>query len=106
MASRAVASTPVRINGVRVKKPAYTLRTGDVVTLAKGTEIIIYKVIAHALRRGSAPQAQLLFEDLSPPRPEKDKEKVSLARSPLYREKGMGRPTKRERRKIDGLQKN
>lgn len=106
LASRAVAATPIRINGVRTKKPAYTVRIGDVITLAKGPEIKVLKVLAHALRRGPAADARNLYEDLSPPRPEKDKETALQSKSPIYRERGTGRPTKRERRKTDDLRQD
>jgi len=103
LATRAVASTPVRINGVRTKKPAHSLRVGDVITLARGPDIKVLKVRAHALRRGPAAEAQALYEDLSPPRPEKATEKMPHSSSPVFRERGSGRPTKRERRKTDDL---
>jgi ribosome-associated heat shock protein Hsp15 len=51
-------------------------------------------------RSGSATVARGLFEDLTPPEPPR----ARLA-APPRREPGAGRPTKRERREIDRLQR-
>ena len=53
------------------------------------------------VRRGPAPEAQLLYHDLDPP-------ELRVARSPEtplvpVRDAGAGRPTKKERRAIDRL---
>ena len=52
----------VRRNGVRVEKPAQTVRPGDILTLGKGKEILTLRILALAERRGSASQAQALYE--------------------------------------------
>jgi len=59
----------------------------------------VVKVIAGGVRRGPATEAQTLYEDLSP-RPEKTPE---AAEAVAARDKGAGRPTKRERRAIERL---
>ncbi len=58
----------------------------------------ILKVIALSERRGAAPVARTLYEDLTPPAPPRARQA-----KPPYREPGAGRPTKRERREIDRL---
>jgi ribosome-associated heat shock protein Hsp15 len=82
-------------------KPARALRLGDMihVSLPQGRRRIL-KVTALGERRGPATVARTLFEDLTPPEPPR----VRLAR-PARREPGAGRPTKRERREIDRLQR-
>ena len=62
LAQAAAATGKVRLNGVRVQKPAQTLRPGDILTLSRGGEIVALRVAALAERRGSAPEAQLLYE--------------------------------------------
>ena len=82
-------------------KPARALRPGDVirVSLPQGRRRIL-KVAALGDRRGSATVARTLFEDLTPPEPPR-----SRLAAPPRRETGAGRPTKRERRLIDRLQR-
>ena len=55
--------------------------------------------LAHvAVRKAEAPR---LYEDLSPPRPQLDPVSRLLRRAPAERERGTGRPTKRERRRLE-----
>jgi ribosome-associated heat shock protein Hsp15 len=62
LAQAAASAGKVRLNGVRVEKPAQTLKPGDILTLGRGSEILAFRVLALADRRGSAPQAQRLYE--------------------------------------------
>jgi len=80
-------------------KPAKPVRLGDMikVTLPQGRRRIV-KVLALDDRRGGAPQARALYEDLTPPEPSRARQAP-----PPYRAPGAGRPTKRERREIDRL---
>jgi ribosome-associated heat shock protein Hsp15 len=88
----------VRVNGARIDAASRAVRPGDVVTVALDS-VRILKVLDFAERRGSAPDARLLYEDLTPA-----PSAVSGDRpSPAIRESGTGRPTKRERRAIDRL---
>jgi ribosome-associated heat shock protein Hsp15 len=61
-AQAAAAAGKVRLNGVRVQKPAQTLKSGDILTLSRAGEIVALRVVALAERRGSAPEAQRLYE--------------------------------------------
>jgi ribosome-associated heat shock protein Hsp15 len=86
----------VRINGRRIDLPSQAVHEGDVVTVALDRAVRVLKVVAFAERRGPADFARCLYEDLSampdcpPPRPET-----------APRDRGEGRPTKRDRRAID-----
>jgi ribosome-associated heat shock protein Hsp15 len=62
LAQAAASAGKVRLNGVRVEKPAQILRPGDVLTLGRGGDIVALRVLALAERRGSAPEAQRLYE--------------------------------------------
>ncbi len=88
----------VRINGARIDASSRPVRPGDVVTIALDRTVRILKFVGYAERRGGAETVQALYEDLTPP-PEPRKEPSAGAR-----DEGSGRPTKRERREIDGLQ--
>jgi ribosome-associated heat shock protein Hsp15 len=86
----------VRINGVRCEKPSATVKAGDVLTLSAGTYVRVIKVLSGGERRGPASEAQLLYEDLTPPAPPRDAHAIKAG----SREHGAGRPTKKERRDI------
>jgi ribosome-associated heat shock protein Hsp15 len=54
------------------------------------------RIAALGVRRGPAPEARLLYEDLDPPAPRR------VAAEPAFEQRaaGSGRPTKRDRRRI------
>jgi ribosome-associated heat shock protein Hsp15 len=62
LAQAAAAAGKVRLNGRRVEKPAQVIRLGDILTLGRGKELLVLRVLALAERRGSAPQARQLYE--------------------------------------------
>ncbi|MGV9911914.1 RNA-binding S4 domain-containing protein [Streptomyces tendae] len=87
----------VRVNGERVK-PAHSLRVGDEVRLRQeGRERVV--VVKRLIRkRVGAPVAVQCYVDNSPPPP--PREAVAPAG---IRDRGAGRPTKRDRREMDRL---
>jgi ribosome-associated heat shock protein Hsp15 len=93
LAAEACEGGKVEVNGQRAK-PHKLLRPGDVVCLTMPNGRRQLQVLATAERRGPARQAQTLYQDLTPATPPAER---PLAR----RERGAGRPTKRERRQID-----
>ena len=54
----------VRINGVRETSPGHAVKTGDVLTIALDRSVRVLKVIGFSERRGDAPSARVLYEDL------------------------------------------
>ena len=96
LAASFVSEGRVRINGVRCEKPSATVKIGDVLTLTAGSHVRIIKVLSDGERRGPASEARLLYEDLTPPPPPKE----DVLADPGVRERGSGRPTKKERRDI------
>jgi ribosome-associated heat shock protein Hsp15 len=89
----------VRINGKPVK-PSRHLLEGDLITMRKNGITFTFKVLKLIEKRVGAPIATLCYEDLTPPE-EKTK---ALLPSAFYesgtRDKGEGRPTKKDRRDI------
>ncbi|MFF3347902.1 RNA-binding S4 domain-containing protein [Streptomyces sp. NPDC002779] len=87
----------VRVNGDRVK-PAHAVRVGDEVRLRhEGRERIV--VVKRLIRkRVGAPVAVQCYVDKSPPPP--PREAVAPAG---IRDRGAGRPTKRDRRELERL---
>jgi ribosome-associated heat shock protein Hsp15 len=65
--ARQVAGGSVRINRLPTDKPHAKLRVGDVLTLALGGRVRVWRVLALAERRGPASEARGLYEDLSDP---------------------------------------
>lgn len=100
LAAKLVAEARFRINGKPTDKAHHAVRAGDVLTFPLGPHIRVIKVLALGVRRGPAPEARLLYEDLEPPPP-----KAPAPSEPIVaqRDDGAGRPTKRERRAIDRL---
>ncbi len=101
LAADVVSAGKVRLtrNGEtsRISKTSAQIRPGDELTFPKGRLIRIIRVEALAIRRGPAPEAQALYEDLTPPPPPKAERPPPVA----PREEGAGRPTKKERRDTD-----
>lgn len=93
----------VRINGEHSKKASTTVGPGDVLTFPQGPHVRVIKVVAIGERRGPAPEAQALYEDLSPIEEQVKAKKEESKTASALREAGAGRPTKAERRAIDKL---
>lgn len=98
-ATRFCSEGRLRVNTRIVAKAHHHVKEGDVLTFMLGERVRVIRVVGLGTRRGPAPEAQGLYEDLSPP---------ALPRStadapPIRREPGSGRPTKAERRAIDRL---
>ncbi|MEB8385752.1 RNA-binding S4 domain-containing protein [Rhodobacteraceae bacterium KMM 6894] len=97
LAAKVVSGGHVRVNSSRIGKPASMVRPGDVLTFAQERAIRVVRITALGTRRGPAPEAQGLYDDLSPPAPPTPQTPVPI--NPGY--EGKGRPTKRDRRKLD-----
>ncbi len=102
LAGRLVTSGKVRLNKEKLVKPSQTVKVGDVITAMINNRVRIIRVEALGTRRGPASEAQLLYTDLTPEEKKSDKGRLMVANSPS-RPKGMGRPTKKDRRRIDSL---
>ncbi|MEO1366688.1 MAG: S4 domain-containing protein [Acidobacteriota bacterium] len=101
-ATKACTLSRVRVNG-DVAKPHRKLALEDRVEIEYGdwTRILVVK----ELRDKPLPKAdaQRLWEDLSPPKPTMDPLERLMRRAPVVRDRGLGRPSKKERREIDRL---
>lgn len=90
LAARQVSDGKVRLNAERTDKPARAVGPGDVLTFPQGDRIRVVKVLAPGLRRGPAPEAATLYEDLTP-------------KAEAAPERAGPRPTKKDRRATDRL---
>jgi ribosome-associated heat shock protein Hsp15 len=96
-ATAACRSGHVRINGHRAK-PATLVRVGDRVEARAGDRDRELEVVTLIDKRVSAPIAAGCVVDHSPPPPDRD------PTAPVFqRDRGAGRPTKKDRRRLDRL---
>jgi len=92
LAAREISDGRVRLNGTRTTKPAQAVGPGDTLTYARGTQVLVVRLLDTGTRRGPAAEAQALYSDLSePPAPD--------AGAPVAR--AGGRPTGKDRRRLD-----
>ena len=93
----------VRINE-SIVKPSHEVKPGELISLNMPPFTKKVKVLGLLEKRVSAALAVDYVEDLTPPE-EYQKMKILKERNFEYRERGIGRPTKRQRREIDLLKK-
>lgn len=62
-----VEAGEVTVNGVAVTRSAHALKPGDLVGFALGRRRRLVRVLALGERRGPAPEAQALYEELPAP---------------------------------------
>ncbi len=105
--SRTIATDAIKAGKVKVGtetvKPSYLVGIGEEVSVKKEGFNFQYKVIQLIEKRVGSPIALTCYEDITP---EEEKNKYNAwfiggNTSPEIRERGAGRPTKRDRREID-----
>lgn len=100
--SRSKATAACRAGRIKVNakpaKAAHALKVGDSVSYRVDGFDRVVEVTRIIFTRVGAPIAQTCYLDHSPPRPPR----LAMAALP-QRERGTGRPTKRERRQLDHL---
>ncbi len=92
LAAKIVQAGNVRVNSQKVSKAATPVGPGDTLTFVQARRVRVIRVVATGIRRGPAPEAQALYDDLTPP-------ETPVPPTPRY--EGKGRPTKRDRRALD-----
>ncbi len=97
LAVEAIRGGRVKVDGVAVKA-AREVKPGETVAVTLEGARRIARVLGAPSSRVSAKLVPLYYEDQTPP-PAPD-----AAPAPARRERGTGRPTKRERRQLDALQ--
>ena len=94
----------VRVNGADTK-PSRTVKVGDTIVARKGAVSYTYKVLQLVDKRQGAQLVPVYAENLTPP------EELAKLRAPvetffLKRDRGTGRPTKKDRRQMEDLWSN
>jgi ribosome-associated heat shock protein Hsp15 len=107
--TRSIASDECRkgrivINDIQIK-PSRIVLKNEIITVKKPPVNHSYRVIEPIENRVGAKLVAQFIEDLTP---EEEKFKLQLGQTGgmVYRDKGTGRPTKKERRQIDRIKDN
>lgn len=102
LAQKIIESGAIRVNSEKTDRSDHKVGAGDVLTMALHGRILVWRIIDCGSRRGPAPEAAMLYENMSPPPPpraEMSPYDAAIAERPM----GSGRPTKKERRETDKL---
>lgn len=91
----------IRINGADAK-PSKTVKPGDVITARKGAVTYTYKVLVPIDKRQGARLVPQFAENMTP-QEELAKLKAPVETFFLKRDRGAGRPTKKDRRQMESL---
>ncbi|QEC52341.1 heat shock protein Hsp15 [Anseongella ginsenosidimutans] len=104
LASEACKSGKVKISGKSVK-PSHVVKVSEEISIQKGGSKKVVRVKDLLERRVDAATAALFFEDITPP--EENPAFPSAFHTPVFkRNRGAGRPTKKERREMDQVRSN
>jgi len=101
LAAGLVSDGKVRVNRVKIDKPAHSVKAGDTVAVMAHRRLRVLEITALGERRGPADEAAQLFTDVTPEdaNPKPPSGLAGLER--VAQLPGGPRPTKRERRKMD-----
>ena len=92
----------VKMNGQNLK-PSHVIKVGEEFTVQKGPDRKIIRVTGLLERRVDAKTAVTFYQDLTPVE-DTSAFKSMFHAANLSRDRGTGRPTKKDRREIDDLQ--
>lgn len=100
-ATEACRSGRIKVNGLDAK-PSREVKPGDILNIRKGSIHFQYKVIADVERRQPARMVEEYIMNITP---NEELEKLNMPRETFFlaRDRGTGRPTKKERRDMDDL---
>ena len=104
--TRSDAADAIRNNRVMVNnayaKPSREVQVGDIITVKKMPVTYSYKVLDLVSSRQGAKNVPTYCLNITP---QEELDKLSVPRETVFvfRERGTGRPTKKERREIDAL---
>jgi ribosome-associated heat shock protein Hsp15 len=105
LAQKLIEAGAVRVNSERVTDSDHRVGANDVLTMTVHGRLLVWKIVDPGSRRGPAPEAARLYEDLSPPTlPRSEVSAFDAAVAP--RAPGSGRPTKKERRETNRLRED
>lgn len=104
--TRTIAADAVKMNRVSVNgawvKASYDVKTGDVVDVRKSQVTFRFRVLELVNNRQPAKNVPQYAENITP---QEELDKLLVPRETIFisRDRGTGRPTKKERRDIESL---
>ncbi len=101
LATEACCGGKIRVREDKVK-PSYSIKAGETVTIQSGPITKTVRVLGVIEKRLGAKLVADYLEDLTPPE-EYELLRMTAAQKALRRDRGTGRPTKRDRREIERL---
>ncbi|MBN2356442.1 RNA-binding S4 domain-containing protein [candidate division KSB1 bacterium] len=108
LATRACEERRVKVNG-HIAKPAKEIKIGDILTIrTSGGKYIDLQILGLSLRSVAARDARTLYEVREKEMSEEEKELLRLfdQAAKKIRPKYKGRPTKRDRRRLEKLKRH
>ncbi|HEY8355623.1 MAG TPA: RNA-binding S4 domain-containing protein, partial [Methylophilaceae bacterium] len=99
LAAEAVETGKVRVDSDRAK-PSKEVRIGAEIHIRTKDIEIEVRVLGLSNQRRGAPEARLLYEETEASRRHREELAITRANEHARRERGSGRPTKRQRREI------
>jgi ribosome-associated heat shock protein Hsp15 len=102
LASKAITGGAVKRNGRRVKAGS-AVKVGDRIRVRKGAYEFHLVVRGLSERRGGASDAAQLYEETLESRAARELRALQMKHIPVPIYEGKGRPTKRDRRRIDSV---
>ena len=101
LATEACKAGRVKLKGNSIK-PSYEVKIGDEISIQKGIEKKVVQVTGLLTNRGDAKTAALNYTDITPL--ESTYQYKKQFEAPIaVRDRGTGRPTKKDRRELDDL---
>jgi ribosome-associated heat shock protein Hsp15 len=100
LASEAIKGGKVKLNNQNIK-PSHLVKPGERYTLTIGSSVKIIEVTALLEKRGSYEAAKNHYIDHSPPFEHHEKLPAAFFKVNIKRDKGSGRPTKKDRRDMN-----
>jgi ribosome-associated heat shock protein Hsp15 len=100
LAAQAIDAGQARLAGARVK-PAHPVRIGDAVSLRRRGIVVEVVVTGLNDRRGSATEAAELYQETAASMAAREEEALARRQALAMQPRFAGRPTKRERRKLE-----
>jgi len=98
-ATEACKKGKVQVNGMATK-PSRTIKENDMVSVRKNPVTYSFRVIRPIEKRVGAKLVPEMLEDVTPPE-QKEILEITKISGFVNRAKGLGRPTKKERRELD-----
>ena len=101
LASEACEKGKIRI-GDQVVKASRNIKPGDIISIRKGAFTMQFEVLQLSENRMPAKAVSEFCKDITPSE-EREKMKLHAIEVSLYRNRGEGRPTKKDRRDLDSF---